>query len=144
MQLPTHFGKLKIAFFNIALLTLVQSGCVREPDLVPIIRASGTGPAAYCEKDSLGRLVVTVRNEGVSTALESTKTKVEFVHKGVFVKSVPAIPVGGNAEVAFDIPADCFDPDCNFIITVDADNRLDELIEENNTVDGICASRGKE
>jgi hypothetical protein len=42
---------------------------------------------------------------------------------------------------AVPIPPPCFDPDCDFTITVDSQNRIDEAMgEDNNIIDGryIC------
>lgn len=115
-----------------------------NPDLVPVPQILSFSPLSidFCKRDSAGKLVVTVRNQGSGNA-SASKTAVEFVPGGIMptggIETGP-IPAGEVKEVAFDIPAGCFNPDCEFRITVDAGNNVSEgtTNEGNNSADGRC------
>jgi hypothetical protein len=107
------------------------------PDLVPIPDPDPN--VGFCRRDPQGRLIVTVGNQGTADAPTST-TRVEFFPGGVVDVPTPPIPAGG-APVDLPpiiIPAACFDPDCDFRITVDANNQVNESDEGNNTASGLC------
>lgn len=102
------------------------------PDLVPVPdRALG-----FCRRDSIG-LLVTVRNQGVGTAPASVTT-VAFSPGGTVSVNTP--PIGSTPVTlpAVAIPAACFDPDCDFRITVDATAVVVESNEANNVGAGSC------
>jgi hypothetical protein len=101
-------------------------------DLVP----EKTRPS-FCNISSQG-LVITVSNRGGSAALPSL-TRVDFANGGGFSLPTPSILPNNSVDLSpIRIPSSCFSPDCNFSITVDATNLVDELDESNNTADGLC------
>ena len=95
----------------------------RQPDLVPVNPQPNAGKLGFCRRDpSSGRLVVTVRNQGVGPA-GASHTNVNFT-TGRTVTPVtvntPMIPAGTTVDVMAAIPAGCFTPDCAFQIVVDS------------------------
>jgi hypothetical protein len=115
-----------------------RGGCMLElPDLVPVpVEESG----GFCRRNNAGQLVVKVENQGNVDAPECV-TEVRF--KGTeepFILPTPAIPAGEARELEpLEIPQDCFvDNVCEFTITVDANNQVDELDKANNNVSGGC------
>jgi len=48
------------------------------------------------------------------------------------------MPAGSFVDVQFEIPAGCFEPDCDFQITVDANGEIEEFDEANNSAAGKC------
>lgn len=106
------------------------------PDLIPVPDPEpGVG---FCRRDDQGRLLVTVRNQGTGDAPASTTT-VHFVPGGSFDVPTPAIAAGGSVDLPpIPIPAPCFNPDCNFRITVDSKNEVVESDEGNNFASGTC------
>ncbi|MGE5444964.1 MAG: CARDB domain-containing protein [Ignavibacteriales bacterium] len=99
-----------------------------EPDLVPSIA------------DPCG-LVVTVRNQGDFNAPTSTTRVTFFTSEGSVPVdlSTPALSPGASVDLGpVSFPSGCFNPDCNFTITVDINNNVDELNEGNNSVSGFC------
>jgi subtilase family serine protease len=118
------------------LFVLVLSGCAA--DLVPVGKPDLSGPPGFCKQDNQKKLIVTVKNGGTGNAAASTTT-IEFLPGGSFSLSTPAIAAGGTSDLApLDIPAGCFNPDCEFKITVDANNQIKESNETNNSADGSC------
>ncbi len=106
-------------------------GGTDRPDLVP-----RPGPNGFCRRED-GVLIVTVCNQGSAPAGPSTTT-VDFPgHDSVSVPT-PAIPAGGCVDIKADIPVGCFDPDCEFRITVDSAGVVTESDETNNTATGRC------
>jgi len=124
------------------LIIAALSGCskeVAEADLVTVGRPDSHG---FCnlvqEGTDKGKLVVTVKNQGNVNAPDST-TRVEFGFGGSFQLPTPAITAGGFVELPpLSIPATCYNPDCEFKITVDSTNRINESNKENNKASGIC------
>jgi len=114
------------------------TGCVPtlKPDLVP---ANPEGWAVFCDIDDSGNLVVHIKNQGLAPA-GSSHVKVDFGQYGESVKSVPALGVGDTTSVTVQFPsaANCFDPDCGFEITVDANEEINESNELNNSQIGNC------
>jgi CARDB len=102
------------------------------PDLVPVPDPSGF----FCRFRD-GKLVVTVKNQGIGPAGPST-TEVDFFSHGRVSLPTPALAPGASTDLFVDIPAGCFDPDCEFRITVDALNSVAESNEANNTANGLC------
>ena len=110
----------------------VKGGGEELPDLIPVPDRYGS----FCRRRD-GKLVVTVLNQGSGLAAPST-TEVEFYGHGSVSMPTPPLAANATAELLFDIPPDCFDPDCRFRITVDANNEVTESNEGNNTADGVC------
>jgi len=82
--------------------------------------------------------VIRIRNRGTVDAPASI-TRVEFFPGGVFLLSTPAIPASGTVDLPpLDFPAGCSDPDCDFTITVDFNNDVNESDEGNNIAVGRC------
>ena len=104
-----------------------------SPDLIPIPDANGN----FCRIDPARRLIVTVKNQGTADAGPS-ETKVVFSTGGGASVPTPAIPAGGSVDVTVPIPANCFQPDCGFRITVDSTGQVSESNELNNTASGTC------
>lgn len=102
------------------------------PDLVPVPDASGF----FCRLRD-GKLVVTVKNQGAGPAGPST-TEVDFFRHGRVSLPTPALAPGASTDLLVDIPPGCFDPDCEFRITVDVLNTVAESNEGNNTANGLC------
>lgn len=105
----------------------------REPsDLVPHESAP-----QFCNKDPLGRLLVSVANMGADVALEST-TRVVF--EGGFTVEVETPPIPADFIGTLEpivIPPSC-GPSCTFMITVDSNSEVTETNELNNVANGIC------
>ena len=102
------------------------------PDLIPIPDAKGS----FCRrKDST--LTVTVKNQGDGPAGPST-TQVDFLAFGKVTQPTPALAAGASVDLTFAIPPGCFDPNCEFLITVDLNNEVDESDETNNIAKGAC------
>lgn len=80
-------------------------------------------------------MVVTVENQGSRGAKPST-TQVEFGSHGTSTQSTPALDPGETVQLSFAIPSGCFDPDCDFTISVDVDTEVVESDEENNDLSG--------
>ncbi len=135
-------SKIFISFFIILILTVMALvGCyppVPSPDLVP---ANPPGMSGYCNVDDSNNLIIYVKNQGDADAPASL-VKVQFyLASGLqeFSSAIVAIPAGETKSVSFAIPSGCFNPDCNFIITVDSGEGISESSELNNTVDnGTC------
>jgi hypothetical protein len=104
-----------------------------RPDLIPVPDANGS----FCKrKDSM--LTVTVKNQGTSGA-GSSVTEVDFLGFPPKV-SMPTPPLapGASVDLFFPIPPGSFNPDCEFRITVDANNQVNESNEGNNIANGRC------
>ncbi len=135
-------SKIFISFFIILIFTVITLvGCyppVPSPDLVP---ANPPGMSGYCNVDDSNNLIIYVKNQGDADAPASL-VKVQFyLASGLqeFSSAIVAIPAGETKSVSFAIPSGCFNPDCNFIITVDSGEGINESSELNNTVDnGTC------
>jgi hypothetical protein len=114
------------------------------PDLVPF---SPIAPD-FCRIDSSsGDLLVGVNNQGTGAAGGSTTRVVFAVPVGTAGGTVnvttPGVPAGGPfVDVHFQIPGTCFQPDCNFTITVNADGAVAEgpqpAASQNNGATGVC------
>lgn len=102
------------------------------PDLVPVPDENGN----FCRREG-SELTVTVRNQGTGPAGASL-TEVDFGRHGRVAQPTPALVAGASADLKFAIPLGCHDPDCQFTITVDANNDVAEADESNNVASGIC------
>ncbi len=118
--------------------TLILAGCAA--DLVPERQPGTVGPNGFCRREG-GDLVVRVTNNGNKDS-GATTTRVGFTGaSGVSAQTKVTNPVpknGGSVDVRFKIPAECFDPDCNFVITVDVNDDENEQKENNNIAKGTC------
>ena len=110
-------------------------------DLVPLPApgASNSDPVDFCYGNQPPKLDVRVHNQG-NEAAPSSKVRVVFSVQGsskTFIKLVPGIPARGTQTLQFDRPPDC-KTDCDFSITVDSQNEVQERGEGNNTVSARC------
>lgn len=102
------------------------------PDLIPVPDNQGN----FCKRKD-GKLIVTVRNQGAGPAGPSV-TRVDFLGFGQFTQPTPPLAPGASVDLVFDIPPGCFNPDCEFRITVDANNQVVESNDGNNFASGVC------
>ena len=134
---------------RLALLVLVVavtlSACPGPagPDLVP---AKAPGNPTFCETDGAGNLLLYVRNQGDAEA-SSSEVEVKFLN--VRPGYSPVVRATGGtgplkagetsaSVISAGIPEGCFNPDCDFVITVDIVNEVKETNEQNNSVQGAC------
>lgn len=118
------------------LVTVLFVGC--KPDLIPSNPKPDLGSAGFCHKDNQGRLLITVKNQGNDDAPASTTT-VDFFSFGSFDLPTPPIPAGGSVTLPpVNIPTGCYNPDCNFKITIDSKSQVNESNESNNSVSSNC------
>lgn len=101
-------------------------------DLVPVPDDSGQ----FCRREE-STLIVTVMNQGGSQAGPST-TRVDFGQFGIVDTPTPSLMPGAQVDLNVPIPMGCFNPDCDFRITVDVHNVVAESNEGNNTASGMC------
>lgn len=134
-------SRIFILFFVILILTVMSlMGCI-PPNLLPdLVPDNPPGMFGYCNVDDLNNLIVYVKNQGEADASASLVKVGFYLTSGIqeFSASVVPISVGETKSVSFAIPYGCFNPDCNFIITVDSGEDITESSELNNTVNGIC------
>jgi hypothetical protein len=102
------------------------------PDLLPLPDDNGF----FCKVED-GNLIVTVMNQGSAPAGPSV-AKVDFGRYGTVTMPTPGLAPGQHAELKVPIPGRCFDPDCGFTITVDANGDVVESDESNNVATGLC------
>jgi CARDB len=109
------------------------------PDLVPVPVFAG-----FCNRDSQGRLIVTVKNQGTAYA-EAFIVEVQFdLGNGLppvsrFVSSNGGLLPGESRDLSpIESPAGCSNSDCNFTIIVDSGHAVPESNEGNNTAAGNC------
>src|SRR5262245_38257227 len=121
------------------------SGCItpevseESADLIAVPYGSFSGPDAYCNFTNEPKLFIVIQNQGQGDA-PSTMTRVSFSPGGSFEITTPPVRAGQRSVLApVVIPPACFDPDCDFKVTVDAKSDVNEDGgEENNVVDGRC------
>lgn len=110
-----------------------------SPDLIAVPDGSFGGSDAYCDMTTVPQLRIVIQNQGQANASPSV-TRVGFSPGGI--KDIPTSAVASGQRVMLapvPIPKACFDPDCDFTITVDAKAQIDEATgEANNVVDGLC------
>lgn len=105
------------------------------PDLVPL-----PGPEGFCAESPEGRIIdFIVRNSGTGAAGPSS-TFVNFGRTRV-LRLTPPLEPNQDAPFRIPIPPDCFDPDCEVTITVDADNHVTESDKDNNVHRFTCQGR---
>jgi len=102
------------------------------PDLIPVPDEQGS----FCKRKD-NTLMVTVRNQGTAGAGHSI-TEVDFFNYGKVAMPTPLLTPDASLDLAFTIPLGCHDPDCEFKITVDANNDVTESDEGNNIASGTC------
>lgn len=134
--MASHIGRAVLLALAI-LLTACPGGGPEKADLVPERRSGAEGPQGFCQRDD-DNLTVRVRNQANPDVLQQTAVRVDFGSFGRQNATAPAIPGGSFADVAVPIPAGCFNPDCDFTITVDFNDDVDEADETNNEEEGIC------
>ena len=124
----------------VAATVLTACGGPKQPDLIP----SPPQYVNFCERSADGsRLVVHVKNIGTADAA-SAEVQVEFFIASGSSQTVNGISVtgvlapGSETSIEVPIPAGCFNPDCDFKITIDPSNVVPESNETNNKVDGSC------
>ena len=135
------------AFTSLVMATVV-SGCVSPssfhegPDLIPLKPPGLSGPDSLCNlsgDSESPKLGVTVQNigEGESAACMTT---IEFFPGGSVQLQTPALPGGESVDLMpVAIPLECFDPDCDFRITVNWRHEVNESGGKgNNVADGRC------
>lgn len=103
-----------------------------QPDLIPVPDPQ----RGFCRRENM-KLTVTVRNQGSMNAGPST-TRVDFGSFGIATQPTPALAAGASIDLVFDIPPRCFNPDCEFRISVDSNSQVNESNEANNTVGDTC------
>ncbi len=117
---------------------MLMSGCTPEtpkPDLVPV---NPEGFDNFCDRDGLGKLKVHVKNQGNAPA-GSSHVQVSYGQNDELVEPVPALEPGETVTVLFQMYSGCFDPVCEFEITVDVYDEVDESNELNNIQNGECS-----
>ena len=137
---PMRGSYCKIFIYLLFLGIIVLVGCIPPTPLPDLIPDNPPGMVGYCNVDDSNNLIVYVKNQGEADA-PSSWVKVEFdTASGLqeFSAMIAAIPAGDTKSVSFAIPAGCFNPDCNFVITVDSMENVTESNELNNTVNGTC------
>jgi len=121
-------------------LIVALVGCrFEKPDLIPF-----SSMAQFCNADGEGNLLVYVKNVGVGVSPNVHIQVVFFLSGGATHVERPALGTGalgpGQTSLAIPVPMPpgCYNPDCDFRITVDVLNEVVESDETNNTVDGSC------
>lgn len=131
----------KLLFFIFLLAIIFLAGCdgnggnSLKPDLVPFKPLSFPGGLGYCSLDDSGNLKVYVENQGNADASGTTVGVKFYVDNAEIWKfaTVGPISAGDTEVVLIPIPNGCFNPDCDFTITVDYTNTVIESNELNNT-----------
>jgi hypothetical protein len=135
-----------------SLVPIVLSGCATpartsvarpaaSPDLVVLKRIGPRTPGELCNLDpgaAHPRLIVSVKNQGPVGAAGSI-TRVEFNPGGSFDLTTPPVPPGGAVDLPpLPVPGNCFNPNCQFRITVDSASGVYESNATNNSASGVC------
>jgi CARDB protein len=126
-------------------MVLITGGCIEpeisseNPDLIAVPEGSFGGPDAYCDMTTVPQLRIVIQNQGQGNAPASI-TRVKFSPGGIM--DIPTPPLQSAQRTMLPptlIPTACFDPDCDFTITVDSKAQVNEVTgEENNVTDGRC------
>ena len=130
---------LALMFLSILVVVAPRGSSQRDrPDLVPV--PDPRPGYKFCRRDASQKLQVTVKNQNNNdVAAHASTTKVEFTPGGTIEIPTPAIPAGVSVDLPpVVIPAQCFNPDCEFTITVDSQHQVHESNEGNNTGIGKC------
>jgi len=102
------------------------------PDLIPLPDER----EGFCRRKD-DKLIVTVKNQGCGPAGHSV-TEVDFYSYGKVSMPTPSLAPGMTADLLFPIPPGCYNPDCEFRITVNANGSVTESDTGNNTASGTC------
>ena len=116
---------------------IIIPGCtplVPKPD--PIADNNPSDWASFCDSDD-ENLIVYIKNQGTADAGPST-VEVDFGQHGKVSQPVPNLTVGATTTILIPMSHVCYDPDCEFVITVDSSNDIDESNELNNIQTGSC------
>ena len=116
---------------------IIIPGCtplVPKPDLIADNNPSDW--ASFCDFDD-ENLIVYIKNQGTADAGPST-VEVDFGQHGKVSQPVPNLTVGATTTILIPMSHVCYDPDCEFVITVDSSNDIDESNELNNIQTGSC------
>jgi hypothetical protein len=108
-----------------------------KPDLIPLNPQPAAGKFGFCRRDPSGKLIVTIKNQGVASA-GASHTTIKFVGGQPVTVNTPAIAGGAFFDHLVTMPASCFHPNCLFAITADSAAEVDESDEGNNIADGMC------
>lgn len=103
----------------------------------PVGTAAGV---VVCRTDTGGNLLIGVRNLGPGDAGASV-TRVVFTSPVPPVTTdgaTPALTSGSVMDVPFAIPSSCYNPNCNFTVTVNVDGAVSESSTANNGATGSC------
>jgi subtilase family serine protease len=134
-------SKIFVLFFIVLLMTVMALvACTPDVPLPDLVPANPLEVFANCNVDDSNNLIVYVKNQGEADAPVSW-VKVQFgLTAGVqdVSSAIVAIPAGETKSVSFAFPFGCFNPDCNFTITVDSMENIVESDELNNTLTGYC------
>jgi hypothetical protein len=133
------------AMFFSLWMVLLAGGCITPeissegPDLIAVPEGSFGGPDAFCDTTTVPQLRIVIQNQGQGDA-PGSMTRVKFSPGGT--RDIPTLPLQSAQRTMLapiPIPAACFDPDCDFTITVDSTSQINETTgEENNVIDGRC------
>jgi hypothetical protein len=126
-------------------MILLAAGCltteqsIPSPDLVAVPDGSFGGSDAFCDMTGVPQLRIVVQNQSEGAA-PSSITRVRFSPGGsVDIPTGPLQSAQRTVLAPIRIPTACFDPDCDFTITVDAMAHISETTgEENNVTEGRC------
>lgn len=145
-----HPQMLKLMFFGVLVLAVNLSGCKgtnsrpKGPDLVPVKALGDTSDPMFCERDEAGHILIYVKNQGNADAISSAVEVEFFLGQGVSVniggqQETGVLLQGGTSQpISVTIPDGCWNADCDFKITVDILNKVEETNEQNNSVEGRC------
>lgn len=108
-------------------------------DLIAENPTPAAGSTGFCVLvDGKWKAGVIVKNIGTDDIGVATTTAFDFGTFGVQTVSTPPLAAGAATTVTVDFPTGCFNPDCNFTITVDSTDAVAETNEGNNEASGIC------
>jgi hypothetical protein len=132
---------------RLTVFTDAPTGTAATPDLVAEPLPQVSGRERFCRLGPKGELIVQVRNQGYTRA-NPTTTSVVFFPGGDVSRATPSVPAGASESEHFNIPSRCFNPRCDFMITVDASldvweslgDEVDER-ETNNIQLGQCPGK---
>lgn len=120
-------------------LRFVDRICINcGADLI-IERIAPTEPA-FCVRDEQG-LIFRVKNNGELIGSGQSFAVVTFSWSGGAQSRVavtPPLAAKQTVDLRAEIPSACWDPDCNFSISADVNDDVNETNESNNTVSSHC------
>lgn len=133
---PGHSWRTAANYHHVHKMLLFGDPSLRMGGLLPNLVPKPNEYGNFCNVQD-GKLLVTVSNGGSGLAAAST-TEVDFFRHGKTSAPTTAISASQAQDLLFEIPAGCFDSDCNFRITVDAAADVAETSESDNTVEDRC------